>query len=122
VATGDYSNFRLELMDKKSNSSGLQIADLTARPIGNHYLHATGHRSQTDQRAIEVLIGKLRFCSGTTCGIGKYDVFHEGLKIKGEPMYGRLDHPITVLYIGQKCEIIKHSLRCRNSVVLIRSR
>jgi len=79
VATRDYSNFRLELMDKKSNSSGLQIADLTARPIGNHYLHATGQRSQTDQRAIEVLLEKLHFCSGTTCEIGKYDVFHEGL-------------------------------------------
>ena len=75
----DFSNFRLELMDKKSNSTGLQIADLTARPIGNHYLHATGQRSQTDQRAIEVLLEKLHFCSGTTCEIGKYDVFHEGL-------------------------------------------
>jgi hypothetical protein len=79
VATRDYSNFRLELMDKKSNSSGLQIADLTARPIGNHYLHTTGQRSQTDQRAIGVLLEKLHFCSGATCEIGKYDVFHEGL-------------------------------------------
>lgn len=54
VATYDFSNFRLELMDKKSNSTGLQIADLTARPIGNHYLHASGQRSKTDHRAIEV--------------------------------------------------------------------
>ena len=75
----DFSNFRLELMDKKSNSTGLQIADLTARPIGNHYLHATGQRSLTDQRAIEVLLEKLHFCSGTTCETGRYDVFHEGL-------------------------------------------
>lgn len=79
VATRDYSNFRLELMDKKSNSTGLQIADLTARPIGNHYLHAKGQRPQTDQRTMEVLLKKLHFCSGTTCEIGKYDVFHEGL-------------------------------------------
>ena len=79
VATRDYSKFRLELMDKKSNSTGLQIADLTARPIGNHYLHASGQRSRTDQRSIEVLLEKLHFCAGTTCETGKYDVFHMGL-------------------------------------------
>ena len=37
-----FANFRLELMDKNYNSTGLQIADLTARPIGNHYLAAKG--------------------------------------------------------------------------------
>lgn len=75
----DFSNFRLELMDKKSNSTGLQIADLTARPIGNHYLHETGQRAQIDLRAVSVILEKLHFCSGQTCEIGKYDIFHEGL-------------------------------------------
>lgn len=75
----NYSNFRLELMDKKSNSTGLQIADLTARPIGNHYLHASGQRAHTDRRAIDVILEKLHFCVGKTCETGKYDVFHEGL-------------------------------------------
>lgn len=79
VATYDFSSFRLELMDKKSNSTGLQIADLTARPIGNHYLHASGQRLATDQRAANVLLGKMYFCIGETCEIGRYDVFHEGL-------------------------------------------
>jgi len=75
----DFSNFRLELMDKKSNSTGLQIADLTARPIGNHYLHVTGQRQNTDQRSAAVLLEKLHFCTATTCETGKYDIFHEGL-------------------------------------------
>ncbi len=75
----DFSNFRLELMDKKSNSTGLQIADLTARPIGNHYLQATGRRQHTDRRAMSVLLKKLHFCTTTACETGKYDVFHEGL-------------------------------------------
>lgn len=79
VAAYDFSNFRLELMDKKSNSTGLQIADLTARPIGNHYLHTSGQKSATDQHAIEVLLEKLHFCTGTACQKGRYDVFHEGL-------------------------------------------
>lgn len=74
-----FPNFRFERMDKKSNSSSLQIVDLTARPIENHYLHATGQRSQTDQRAIEVLLEKIHFCSGETCEIDKYDVFPKGL-------------------------------------------
>lgn len=32
-------------------------------------------------------------------------------------MNGRLDHPITVLYIGQNCEIFKNSLRCSDGVL-----
>ncbi|MBO6853399.1 MAG: DUF3800 domain-containing protein [Marivivens sp.] len=79
VPAHNFSNFRLELMDKKSNSTGLQIADLTARPIGNHYLHKTGQRPKTDQRTIEVLLGKLLFCFGEKCVRGDYDVFHERL-------------------------------------------
>lgn len=77
--TYDFSNFRLEIMDKKSNSTGLQIADLTARPIGNHYLHETGQRKQTDQRAAQILMEKLHLCTSTGCERGKYDVFHVGL-------------------------------------------
>lgn len=74
-----FSRFRLELMDKKSNSTGLQIADLTARPIGNHYLHASGQRLSTDQRSAEILLKKLHFCANGSCEVGRYDVFHEGL-------------------------------------------
>lgn len=79
VAAYDFSNFRLELMDKKSNSTGLQIADLTARPIGNHYLQTSGQRSATDQRAVNLLLRKMLYCNGVSCEKGKYDVFHEGL-------------------------------------------
>lgn len=79
VSAYDFSNFRLELMDKKSNSTGLQIADLTARPIGNHYLHESGQKSATDQRSINILLEKLRHCAGINCEKGRYDVFHEGL-------------------------------------------
>jgi len=75
----DFSNFRLELMDKKGNSTGLQIADLTARPIGNHYLQSVGKRQSTDQRAIEILLDKLRYCANGTCEKGTYDVFHTNL-------------------------------------------
>ena len=75
----DFSKFRLEIMDKKSNSTGLQIADLTARPIGNHYLHQSGQRSATDKRAIDVLLEKLIFCTAQSCELGGYDVFHRGL-------------------------------------------
>lgn len=56
VSGYQFGNFKLELMDKKSNSTGLQIADLTARPIGNHYLHTSGQRETTDQRAAEILL------------------------------------------------------------------
>ena len=62
-----FENFRLELMDKKCNSTGLQIADLTARPIGNHYLHSSGQKSKTDQRAAAILLKKMQYCSGDTC-------------------------------------------------------
>jgi hypothetical protein len=79
LETYDFSNFRLELMDKKSNSTGLQIADLTARPIGNHYLHESGQRDSLDLRAVSILLEKLYYCTTSICETGKYDVFHEGL-------------------------------------------
>ncbi|MCV3767212.1 DUF3800 domain-containing protein [Rhizobium sp. TRM95796] len=31
--------FHIKFADKESNSTGMQLADLTARPIGIHYLH-----------------------------------------------------------------------------------
>lgn len=79
VSGYQFGNFRLEMMDKKSNSTGLQIADLTARPIGNHYLHTSGQRETTDQRAAEILLKKLHFCTKGVCETGRYDVFHDDL-------------------------------------------
>ena len=75
----DFTNFKLELMDKKCNSTGLQIADLTARPIGNHYLHMDGRRDKVDLRAADILLAKMRYCDGKKCETGRYDIFHEGL-------------------------------------------
>ncbi|SEN81536.1 Protein of unknown function [Loktanella fryxellensis] len=75
----DFRNFRLELMDKKSNSTDLQIADLTARPIGNHYLHKLGRTKQADLRAAEIVMKKLLHCTPAGCFEGKYDVFHQTL-------------------------------------------
>lgn len=73
----DFSNFKLELMDKKSNSTGLQFADLTARPIGNHYLHASGQKNNVDLRSANILLKKLHFCTDEKCEKGKYDIVHE---------------------------------------------
>ena len=50
--------FDIILADKRSNSSGLQLADLVARPIGLSVL-----RPQQENRAFEVLKRKF-FCSG----------------------------------------------------------
>ena len=76
----DFSRFKLEIMDKKSNSSGLQIADLTARPIGNHYLHKTGQRDKVDLRSAEAILDKMHFCTHETCQKGAYDVVHDTLQ------------------------------------------
>lgn len=75
----DFSNFRLEMMDKKSNSTGLQIADLTARPIGNQYLHTSGQKANTDTRTFDILMDKIHYCVNTECEKGKCDIFHENL-------------------------------------------
>jgi len=75
----DFDQFRFELMDKKNNSTGLQIADLTARPIGNHYLKEIGDRNKVDMRAYDILKDKLRFCNGDTCENGKCDILHTAL-------------------------------------------
>lgn len=48
--------FRLQFVDKKSNSTGLQLADLVARPIGLHIL-----KPQQTNRAYDVI--KTKFYS-----------------------------------------------------------
>jgi hypothetical protein len=47
-------NFELVIADKRTNSEGLQLADLVARPIGLHIL-----RPQQANRAWDVLVDKL---------------------------------------------------------------
>ena len=76
----DFSYFRLELVDKKANSTGLQFADLTARPIGNHYLSSIGKLLKTDQRAIAILKKKLLYCSPTETIIEECDIFHQRIQ------------------------------------------
>lgn len=46
--------FKLRFADKKSNSTGMQLADLTARPLGLSYLYP-----QQSNRAISVIESKL---------------------------------------------------------------
>ncbi len=58
--------FDLIIADKKTNSEGLQMADLTARPIG-----LTGLRPDQANRAAEVLEGKFyRDKAGNKLGLG----------------------------------------------------
>lgn len=58
--------FNLIIADKKANSEGLQLADLTARPIGLSVL-----RPEQDNRAREVLEGKFyRDKTGNKLGMG----------------------------------------------------
>jgi hypothetical protein len=54
---GPLSSFSIVFADKKTNSAGLQLADLTARPIGRHVISET-----QPNRAWEILAPKLR-CS-----------------------------------------------------------
>lgn len=70
--------FEIVFADKKANSSGLQFADLVARPIGLSLV-----RPEQANRAFEVLKSKF-FCSGgrKQTGVG----FEEwGLKIRPAP-------------------------------------
>ena len=53
-ALGKPFNFEIVFADKKSNSAGLQIADLTARPIGLRYINPN-----QNNRAWNKLKGKL---------------------------------------------------------------
>lgn len=50
----DYVKFNIQFADKKSNSAGLQLADLTARPIGLNYL-----RPDQVNRAYSIIEGKI---------------------------------------------------------------
>lgn len=54
------TGFEIKLVDKKANSSGLQIADLTARPIGLCVL-----RPQQPNRAFDIISEKLKLGSKT---------------------------------------------------------
>jgi hypothetical protein len=49
-----YSNFSIHFSDKRTNSTGMQIADLTARPIGLHVF-----RNGQSNRAFDLIENKL---------------------------------------------------------------
>jgi hypothetical protein len=66
--------FEILFSDKKAMSSGLQLADLVARPIGLHVL-----RPEQPNRAFEVLKEKV-YCEGGRANAGEgFDGY--GLKI-----------------------------------------
>ncbi len=52
---GEMPGFEIVFADKKTNSAGLQLADLTARPIGRHVLDPA-----QPNRAWEIIESKLR--------------------------------------------------------------
>lgn len=52
---GRLNSFELVFADKRTNSAGLQLADLTARPIGRHVMDPSQHN-----RAWTILAAKLR--------------------------------------------------------------
>ncbi|MCK4704795.1 MAG: DUF3800 domain-containing protein [Gammaproteobacteria bacterium] len=64
--------FEIIFSDKKVMSSGLQLADLVARPIGLSYL-----RPEQNNRSFEVLKEKF-YCNGGRCNAGKD---YEGLGV-----------------------------------------
>lgn len=70
--------FEIVFADKRVNSSGLQLADLVARPIGMSFV-----RQGQENRAFEVLKEKF-YCSGgrANVGVGYQDM---GLKIYPSP-------------------------------------
>jgi len=70
--------FEVLFADKKALSSGLQLADLVARPIGLSVL-----RPEQENRAFDVLKEKF-YCDGGRAGIGK-DYQGLGLKIYPAP-------------------------------------
>lgn len=67
-------NFEMILAHKQVNSTGLQFADLTARPIGNHCL-----KPNQPNRAFDVIKSKLCSCGGREFAGSLYADF--GLKI-----------------------------------------
>lgn len=66
--------FEFVCINKKSNSSGLQIADLTARPIG-----LSVYRPEQNNRAFDILRNKF-YCKGGREAIGS-DYMGYGLKV-----------------------------------------
>lgn len=68
--------FKIILADKKTNSTGLQFADLVARPIGRHLLNRT-----QKNRAFNILRAKF-FCKGGRSRAGKD---YEGWGLKTVP-------------------------------------
>lgn len=68
--------FKLRIADKKVNSSGLQLADLVARPIGINFLRPT-----QSNRAFDILKLKL-YCSGGRHAVG---TGYEGWGLKVYP-------------------------------------
>ena len=66
--------FEILFSDKKAMSSGLQLADLVARPVGLHVL-----KPEQPNRAFDVLKGKF-FCEGGRKKVGE-DFNGWGLKI-----------------------------------------
>lgn len=68
--------FEVFFSDKKAMSSGLQLADLVARPIGLSVL-----RPEQENRAFDVLKRKF-YCDGGRAGAGKD---YEGLGLKIYP-------------------------------------
>lgn len=72
-AHGHHLPFELIFADKKTNSPGLQLADLVARPIGIHYL-----RPDQENKAFAVLEKKLYSKNGRQGAGSGYDGY--GLK------------------------------------------
>lgn len=65
--------FKVRMAAKTSNSAGLQLADLVARPIGRHVI-----KPEQSNRAFELIKAKF-YCEGGRCAVGKgYDQW--GLK------------------------------------------
>lgn len=62
---GEKLPFRLELADKRTNCSGLQLADLLARPIGRKIMDP-----KTPNRAFDILYGKFYQSGGQVEGRG----------------------------------------------------
>jgi len=65
-----FPDFDIRMVDKRANSSGLQIADLTARPIGLHVL-----RPHQPNRAFDIISRKLIDASGRMSGRKEITIF-----------------------------------------------
>jgi hypothetical protein len=59
VCDDNFFNFNIVMANKQSNSTGLQLADLTARPIGINYM-----RPEQTNKAFEVIEQKFRKVDG----------------------------------------------------------